>query len=226
MLHSGASDFPYGGLVTQPIQEPGPSTRTDAKLTWGSNQLFRRPDPNTTPTISVFRALRPEGEDVTVPSTSIIAVDWIEWENCDEAVFFPLQTDGVTPADPGDIARYVFLDYDINPGRYTFCFGAVPSSGTIAGVTETAMQDADTGLGFADAVLHGATTGPGGSLGASFMTLTIVRTYPIFDPIGTPSDASTVSFTLAQTSTASENYSPCILEIQYERNVLFCEDSG
>lgn len=31
--------------MTQPIQEPGPTTRTDAKLTWGTNQLFRRPAP-------------------------------------------------------------------------------------------------------------------------------------------------------------------------------------
>lgn len=34
--------------MTQPIQEPGPSTRTDSKLTWGTNQLFRRPAPIST----------------------------------------------------------------------------------------------------------------------------------------------------------------------------------
>lgn len=33
--------------MTQPIQEPGSSTRTDAKLTWGTNQLFRRPAPES-----------------------------------------------------------------------------------------------------------------------------------------------------------------------------------
>lgn len=32
--------------MTQPIQEPGPSTRTDARATWATNQLFRRPPPN------------------------------------------------------------------------------------------------------------------------------------------------------------------------------------
>lgn len=31
--------------MTQPIQEPGTSTRTDAKSTWATNQLFRRPAP-------------------------------------------------------------------------------------------------------------------------------------------------------------------------------------
>lgn len=31
--------------MSVPIQEPGPTTRTDAKLTWGMNQLFRRPAP-------------------------------------------------------------------------------------------------------------------------------------------------------------------------------------
>lgn len=33
--------------MTQPIQEPGPSTRTDAKAIWATNQLFRRPGPNS-----------------------------------------------------------------------------------------------------------------------------------------------------------------------------------
>lgn len=34
--------------MTQPIQEPGPSTRTDARATWATNQLFRRPAPIST----------------------------------------------------------------------------------------------------------------------------------------------------------------------------------
>lgn len=63
--------------MTQPIQEPGSTTRTDAKLTWGSNQLFRRPPPS-------FRIwgvpdLILSGGATIIPTDTLFPIPWADY---------------------------------------------------------------------------------------------------------------------------------------------------
>jgi hypothetical protein len=208
--------------VTQPIQEPL-LPRAIAKTVWDTNQLYRRPDPNQAPIIQIFRAAVQAGDTFSVPDATGTIVDWPDWENCGEdGVFSPINTSG-TPAGPTDTVRRVVLDFDLFPGRYQFFFGVVPDT-DINGVTQLAMHDDDATWGYPDITLHGPWNG---GLENGFMMFTLTRTYPIFDPTGgIPSDAADVFFTIAQTGGSSETFGPCIMEIQYESNVLFCETSG
>lgn len=172
-------------------------------------------DPIPCLSIYIFRAYRRD-TSVTVAGATSIVVDWDYWENGAEGVFAPLDVT-LDPADPDEVIRRVELNVEDNPGRYTFFFGAVPSS-NITGTTLLTMHDGDDLFGFPDGAYHGAFSG---GLEPAFMVLNISRVYPMFDPLDEQASPFQISFGIAQSGGSSETFNPCWMEIHYERNVVF-----
>lgn len=87
--------------MTQPIQEPGSTTRTDAKQVWATNQLYRRPSPRTTiPTTSAYLTeLIWNGTGASIPNDSwtnvVTGVDGANDRWFDEFNFDPVGDWGV-----------------------------------------------------------------------------------------------------------------------------------
>ena len=72
--------------MTQPIQEPLVQ-RSISQLTWGSNQLFRRPDPNASSPIIALRATYDPSGGLTVATDTETIINWDTWENEDTSIF-------------------------------------------------------------------------------------------------------------------------------------------
>lgn len=200
--------------MTQPVQEP--TTQRDiARLGFGTEQLFRRPAPESGVLIEYFRAVR--YTTLTVAGASQVVVDWDEWEVCREDIFAPLNT-LLQPAQPGEKVRRVELDLTTFPGRYTFMWGAHNTS-AIGGSVEMAIHDGDPIWGRPESTLHGTSTG---GLSPGFLQVTMSRIYPLYDPFGSGAHVPQISFTLAQNGGASEDFSEFVMEIHYESWVNIC----
>lgn len=120
--------------MTQPIQEPGPSTRTDARLTWGSNQLFRRPSLAGEMFETAWMAFYDDtylGQDYDTSTGSIVLefpyVDWSDNAILDgDGPFFYDAVDG-NPTFGKDWAYVPWLMLD---GLYNFTLAVEAESGT------------------------------------------------------------------------------------------------
>jgi hypothetical protein len=71
--------------VSKPIFEPS-LTREDARLSFGNDQLFRRPSPSGQGILPSFRARRELGS-LSVSDLANTNVCWDNWEICDTSVF-------------------------------------------------------------------------------------------------------------------------------------------
>jgi hypothetical protein len=205
--------------LSRPVYEPTPA-RYDAYNDFGNQQLFRRPSTaGVDCSIQYFRAARYLTPVTTGTGTTQITVDWDAWEFCDENVFTPLDTSLNPDPIPGvDQVRRVRLDYATYPGRYTFVFEAHNSS-SIAGSVEMSMHDGDDIWGRPESVLHA----PTGALTVGFFVFNLSKIYPLFDPISASGGfTAEISFTIAQNSGASEDFSELLMEIHYEPCVNIC----
>lgn len=104
--------------MTQPIQEPT-GARTDSRLTWGQNQLFRRPAPPTGGTPSVFRANQWNNELTTPTSTDMEPILFDFWSNPDSSIFSEVLDGGgdlvgVELLVPGFIVATLILNWEVS----------------------------------------------------------------------------------------------------------------
>ena len=217
--------------MTQPVQEPL-TQRSISQLNWGQNQLFRRPDPNASSPVQIFRATR--GFDASAVSVgsggSQVTVDFDIWNWCDDSVFCPLDT-GLNPdPTPGvDSVRRVRLSdcgtayLDTVPGTYDIYFAVVPV-GTFDGDVELTLHDGDDTYGFGDSYYHSLRSG----FGSSFISAMWSKVYPIWDFQGDEGSVAELSFTIAQINSGgtTRTFTPCWLEIHFNPNVNVCDVSA
>lgn len=95
--------------MSRPIYEPTPA-RMDSQLTYGSDQLFRRPAPMFagTTVFPTFRARKQVATQNIISGPQNITVCWDCWEICDEDVFSVITTGG-----PGECEDFL-LEVGLN----------------------------------------------------------------------------------------------------------------
>ena len=120
--------------MTQPIQEPL-TQRSISKLTWDTNQLYRRPDPNRATGPIALRGLRDYGTGLVVATATETPILFDDWENEDATVF------GETLSG-GNLQKVSFLQQ----GIYTITLTIFWET-EFDGVTEIALLDDSTTAG-------------------------------------------------------------------------------
>lgn len=120
--------------MTRPIFEPSTS-RTEAKLGFGSNQLFRRPAPHAGTTPTALRGVRDYGTGLVVASASETPVTFTDWENEDSTVF-------AETLSGGNLQKVGFLQQ----GIYTVTITILWEIG-FDGITEVCWLDDSTTTG-------------------------------------------------------------------------------
>jgi len=128
--------------MTRPIFEPSTS-RTEAKLGYGSNQLFRRPAPVSATSFPCFRAYAYNLAAQTITNNNTAYARFDRWQSTDTAV---INSAGWVPATPDYIVEIDILER----GLYAFMFATNFSGGGLNAGDEIGFALEDAGTTYAE----------------------------------------------------------------------------